>query len=399
MKRYFIIFFVFSIIFCMALEDIYISERDSNFRLYSASRTLRELQLETLYIDLWVNFLWEDYLRIEFSYHENGNISEAMIYYRQNNNWNHVQREIPAYDESGNIIEVVVQIWDSGWQDYFRMEFTFDDNNYLLSQLEQEFQNGWQNNVLYTLTYDEETLTQMLKENWNSASWENNEKETYTYENENLTETLVEGWLGAGWTSSLKFIYQFDVFDNQIEALKQYYYFEDWLNEYLVVSEFDINNNLILQTTQNWLMEDWTNSFLSSITYDEESNILEALEQTWDTEWINSELYTYEYSNVNSNNEELQLVGDKISNYPNPFNPSTTISFNYPLKDAKLEIYNIIGQKVKSFSSECQPELFERSVTWNGEDDNGNPVCSGIYFAHLKSTNKILATKKMVLIK
>ncbi len=95
-------------------------------------------------------------------------------------------------------------------------------------------------------------------------------------------------------------------------------------------------------------------------------------------------------------------------NYPNPFNPSTTISFNLTTKDAKnakLEIYSLKGQKVKDLSpSLCHPELVEGrgetkySVVWNGDDNNGNPVSSGIYFYKLKA-GEYTSTKKMILMK
>ena len=94
-----------------------------------------------------------------------------------------------------------------------------------------------------------------------------------------------------------------------------------------------------------------------------------------------------------------------IGNYPNPFNPTTTISFSLTAKDAKdakdaeLIIYNIKGQKVKTYSFP-NPDLSggTRSVVWNGTDENGKPVGSGIYFYQLKS-GKFCETKKCILLK
>ena len=95
-------------------------------------------------------------------------------------------------------------------------------------------------------------------------------------------------------------------------------------------------------------------------------------------------------------------------NYPNPFNPTTTITFNLATKDeknAELVIYNLKGQKVKDLSpSLCHPEFIEGrgqnkySVTWNGTDQNKQPVSSGIYLYKLKigSYQKV---KKMLLLK
>lgn len=94
-----------------------------------------------------------------------------------------------------------------------------------------------------------------------------------------------------------------------------------------------------------------------------------------------------------------------LSNYPNPFNPSgagrsptTTISFALP-KDSKVElsVYNIKGQKVKTLLREAF-ESGNHSIIWNGDDDSGNSVSSGIYFYKLKAGD-FQKVKKMILLK
>ena len=107
----------------------------------------------------------------------------------------------------------------------------------------------------------------------------------------------------------------------------------------------------------------------------------------------------YENQNVVGANEDLiHLVTKLNQNYPNPFNPTTTI--NYTLKEnsmVSLNIYNIKGQKVKQLVSD-QVLAGQHSVIWNGKDDNGKLVSSGIYFYKLKTKN-YEKTKRMVLIK
>jgi hypothetical protein len=85
-------------------------------------------------------------------------------------------------------------------------------------------------------------------------------------------------------------------------------------------------------------------------------------------------------------------------NYPNPFNPSTTISYSLPVReDVRLEIYNLMGQKVRTLVDGTQNPGTHR-VEWNGRDDAGNPLGSGVYFYKLIS-GKQVQTKKMVLVK
>ncbi|HPR18549.1 MAG TPA: FlgD immunoglobulin-like domain containing protein [Candidatus Cloacimonadota bacterium] len=99
-------------------------------------------------------------------------------------------------------------------------------------------------------------------------------------------------------------------------------------------------------------------------------------------------------------NEKLPVADYKLSNYPNPFNPSTTISFDLTANDAKnakIEIYNLKGQKVKTLPvSPSQSHTV--SVVWNGTDDNGKDVSSGVYFYKLKAGN-CEKSKKMLLLR
>lgn len=85
-------------------------------------------------------------------------------------------------------------------------------------------------------------------------------------------------------------------------------------------------------------------------------------------------------------------------NYPNPFNPETTISFS--VKDAgpvNIEIYNVKGQLVKKLVNDVRA-AGEHTVVWNGMDNNGRSVSSGIYYFKM-NTGKYSSTKKMIMMK
>ena len=89
-------------------------------------------------------------------------------------------------------------------------------------------------------------------------------------------------------------------------------------------------------------------------------------------------------------------------NYPNPFNPSTTISFSLTVEDVKnaeIEIYNIKGQKVKTFPNLQITQSSNQQIVWKGKDDNDKNVSSGIYFYKLIVDDKTIATKKCLLLK
>jgi len=97
--------------------------------------------------------------------------------------------------------------------------------------------------------------------------------------------------------------------------------------------------------------------------------------------------------------EDLPTTTKLHSNYPNPFNPSTTIEFSVTQNSdfVNLEVYNIKGQKVKTLYS-GRAEEGRHTVTWNGDDENDAAVSSGIYFYKLKTGDQEL-THKMLLLK
>lgn len=85
-------------------------------------------------------------------------------------------------------------------------------------------------------------------------------------------------------------------------------------------------------------------------------------------------------------------------NYPNPFNPETTLSFALPkAQNVKLEIYNLKGQLVQTLLNGDLPSGTHR-ITWNGKDSRNNSVASGIYYYRLTALGQTI-TKKMLLMK
>ncbi len=90
-------------------------------------------------------------------------------------------------------------------------------------------------------------------------------------------------------------------------------------------------------------------------------------------------------------------------NYPNPFNPSTTIGFSLPVQSGggylptTLRVYNVLGQMVRVLVDEPMA-AGSHEIIWDGKDDQGSRVASGIYFYKLRSGD-YEDTKKMVLMK
>lgn len=102
-----------------------------------------------------------------------------------------------------------------------------------------------------------------------------------------------------------------------------------------------------------------------------------------------------------TSNEIASLLPNDFSlgqNYPNPFNPETSIQYALPeAGDVKIEVYNVLGQRVKSLVDEFLPAGYH-SVTWDGTDNRGVRVASGVYFYRMASGD-YNSYRKMLLVK
>lgn len=100
--------------------------------------------------------------------------------------------------------------------------------------------------------------------------------------------------------------------------------------------------------------------------------------------------------------EDISVIKlNSLGNYPNPFNPTTTIYFELNsenTEDAELIIYNLKGQKIKTFPVILSGVEGQSSIIWNGTDESGKPVTTGVYLYKLKAGDKTY-TKKMLLLK
>lgn len=101
---------------------------------------------------------------------------------------------------------------------------------------------------------------------------------------------------------------------------------------------------------------------------------------------------------ISNQNISTPLNFELENNYPNPFNPSTQIAFKISkTSKVSLDVYNILGTHVKNIVSKTfSPGEYQ--FTWNGTDDKGNSLASGIYIYTL-SSDYFTNSKKMVLLK
>lgn len=125
---------------------------------------------------------------------------------------------------------------------------------------------------------------------------------------------------------------------------------------------------------------------------------------------------TYYYNDYSSGRPEVKSVHPEFTtqyvertstiptvfalhqNSPNPFNPITAVKYDMPKAgDVQISVFNVLGQRVTDLVNGYQ-EAGSHEVVWNGKDDGGSSVASGIYFYRIK-TSEFSDTKKMLLLK
>ncbi len=118
---------------------------------------------------------------------------------------------------------------------------------------------------------------------------------------------------------------------------------------------------------------------------------------------INNESNLYGPIMVKMTNSDVQhpniILGNQLfPNFPNPFNPTTCISFSIDqAQDVKISVYNTKGQLVKVlFDSFVSKSQTKQSIYWNGEDQDENTVASGIYIVKMNVQNETIS-RKMIL--
>ena len=109
-------------------------------------------------------------------------------------------------------------------------------------------------------------------------------------------------------------------------------------------------------------------------------------------------LYINRYDYLSTVNEQIPTEFALYENYPNPFNPTTTLRFDLPeVSDVRVVIYNMLGQKIKTFNMNSI-SAGSHSIRWNATNDMGDPVGAGVYLYQFQAKN-FVKTRKMILLK
>ena len=288
------------------------------------------------------------------------------------------------------------------------------NNEFLLTeQIEQSWNStGWVNMEIgdnfgmytgggrHTYLYNESNyMIEELVQEWENLNWVNGYRFTYNYDANNLIEYSYNIWKGSYWYNMLRisYTYTYDASNNMIEELIQGWDDSSWVDGEKNTYTYDVNNNIIEELEQRWDDSSWIDWSKQTYTYDANNNIIEDLWQGWkNSSWVNDRRSVFTYQSITTKIEQLTEVVEAYSlsnNYPNPFNPATTIRYSIPNQsNVTLKVFDGLGKEVKTLVNEEKP-VGNYEIVF---DASG--LSSGVYFYTLRAGN-YFSTKKMLMLR
>ncbi len=356
--------------------------------------------------------IWENSLRETYTYDQNGlKISEVYEEGIQAGTaWAFTGMETYTYDENGNLTSELYEEWDgNAWINEELDLLTYDSTGYLIVYEVQGWDGtAWVSWVLFTITNNEEgyPISELL-EVWDGTVWEIWSRSTYTYDtNGSISVVLHEGWDGTAWENGERETFTYDSHDNLTVYLVELWDGTAWENVERETSTYDSNDNLTSRLYEDWFGINWQNYELESYSYDIDGNLISFEFGSWhDGSWMSWDGYLiftdqlgnyylirgsrvdlYYITITTDTEEEIKVSSFSLSqNYPNPFNPTTTIRYELPTpSDVTLTVYDISGRTITTLKDTHQL-AGHYDVLWNGTDNSGNRVSTGVYFCRLQA--------------
>ncbi len=282
------------------------------------------------------------------------------------------------YDANGHIDYMTM--YRPFWEEYENLSVTLDDNNRLSEAIIEESDDGenfylWEKEVFEYHPDDTSGYAEVQdflnflgpRMAFEPMTW----WEAPMYEAEYLYE-----WIDNDWEPYSQYLYTYYP-DNLLESrIREYYH--------------------------DYLDDPWDTWERMLYTYTDDGHLIEVLyqyEYDEDIGWEDEERVLMNRTEItNVDDEYLKPVSLNITNYPNPFNPETTISFHLPEgQPVELTVLNIRGRKIKKLIDEEMPSGMH-SVSWDGRDSSGRELSSGVYFYRLTG-EQVSETGKMLLLK
>ena len=219
---------------------------------------------------------------------------------------------------------------------------------------------------------------------------------------------------------TIRYLFSFNASAKRTLELQQRLIDGTWVDSYRRTNTYDAQGNMLTNLTELWENSQWVNGWRYTYTYNAQGN----LASIWfhaglNSSWVPANLNTFSgYEVYDMAGNEYRFWGHNVNfiyklivtevlsektnvpeyftlqqNFPNPFNPRTTINYAIPKESfVMIKVYDMLGREIKTLVNE-EKTAGNYSVSFNAEN-----LSSGIYFYTIKA-DAFVQTKKMVLLK
>ena len=276
---------------------------------------------------------------------------------KEDNTWEPIGMVTYEYDFSGNILEVLGQMWDgSDWMDAAKAVYTYGNDEMTIIY---QFWNGnqWVNEVKEVYNYNGDVTTILFWE-WSGNTWSSSDLYTYTYSISSI-EVLMQYMQGGAWQNEEKDTYALDFEGNVSELLIEQWQNNAWMNVEKTTYNYE-GGVFVLKMGQNWVNGAWVDAFRFNYDYVDGNAVHGTCERKDNNSWVptnrdiemaygyNAESVSYygfevdmTYVDLTSLNENNQTASFKV--YPVPAENEIQIQAE---GFQKAEIYSLTGQKL-----------------------------------------------------
>jgi hypothetical protein len=376
----------------------------------------------------WESPDWVGADRGTYTYNSHNLLTQHVNQTNTGSVWTNQLKVDMTYDGSWRLSTSVTQSWSgSAWANQSQQTITYNGSSQMYQVLAKAWVGGaWVNSTLSTYTYSSGRASEVITQKWQSSAWVNQTRTTYEYNGDgNLTIWTMYSWATSAWVASMRFTYTYDGL-LESESLVEMWSGGVWENVSKSVYTYD-GTNEVLEVSYLWEVSDWMESDVDTMKwdgdlmiedvhldlismmlyhtlfyYDGHGNEIENVYQRFDDpDWTNETRNVYVYAAglaVAIENQPLPSVFELKQNYPNPFNPVTAIRYSlHRPSQVDIVVFNVLGQEVRTLESGIQ-SAGTYETGWDGTDQAGVKVASGIYFYRIKAGD-FTETRKMVLLK
>lgn len=234
----------------------------------------------------------------------------------------------------------------------------------------------------------------------NETTWENSDKDTIIYTAQNLIQDMISyEWNETCWIESSYNYFEWNGSGQNTLALLKIWDGNSWVNSNQIIMAYQ-SGNIKTELYQDFENNVAVDKYLDTYNYSGSTlNNLVTQEKVGD-DWVNTERLLFTWGSSTDVEENKAVAREFVlNNYPNPFNPETTIEFQLPAaSEVTVAIYDIQGRLIQTLVQNQFKSAGNHSITWDGHDMQGNAVASGVYFYQLKSAD-MNQTKRCLLMK